>query len=226
MRAQLAENIEKTGKSKVQVKEFVKAADVAAKKGKELSGVLRKQLDSLKVMSTDEANDAITLLKEHVQKAYDSNLESMKVSNEILGKAVKLKVMEMVDNIELGDDDAKLLASVLREHDLFKNDSSLKRLKTMTNDINLLRKSISLNYLGGVKNQRKKLQSVSNPKNPKFKPYNVKVYGKDGRLKDTGKTMTFVSENVNAAQFIARQSQKNGLNIVNRWTSIARHLGC
>ena len=27
--------------------------------------------------------------------------------------------------------------------------------------------------------------------------------------------MTFVSENVNAAQFIARQSQKNGLNIVN-----------
>lgn len=218
MRQQLLTEVGKDELSELNPINFIKAFDVVQKQEQKLLNVLEKQIQSLKVISADEANTSITKLKEYVETTYGNYKNSIEQTQSVIGKAVGLRISQIVDEIDLDENGAKVLSGLLDQHEFFNpNDGSVKAIENITDVVKNLRRTISLNYLGGVNNEREKLKPFTNPQSDKTKiiPYNVNIYDNKGKLKTEGKVTTILVENEGAAKAINDATQENGLGIIN-----------
>ena len=220
MHAQLVQEMAKSKMSKAEARKFIQATDIAGKKGKELTAALKSQLDALQVMTMDESNQAINILKKHVELTYNQQLTAVNASNNLLAKAVRIKLSEELFDLNLTKEDADVINELLEEHELLRpDDPDFKEITELNNNIVKLKAKISKNYLGGVKNAREKLVPDIAPSS-QTATYNTKIYTEEGKLSEKEGVLTIVNKNVEAAGNITRKSQENALDILN---NITRH---
>ena len=218
MRAQLISEMDKSAMSKLDTSSFVKNADIAGRQSEALQNILKNQLENLDVMTADQSNQAINILKEMVQKTYDTEIVQAQQTNALLAKAVRIKLSQELFDLDLDEESAEFIEEIVNEHSLLKDDD-VKEVVQLNKNTKVLRDSIAKNYIAGVHNQRKKLTPVIAPKK-NIVSYNIKAYDDKGGLIEEDGIMSIVNKNIEAANTVINQSSQNGLDIVN---NIFRH---